>query len=303
MSSSLYPCLKTILRRHAADLGAVATGFARAQAVTADCANGFDRWLADGCHADMLWMQRHAPLCRDPRLLLPGARTVIVTAWPYAPAGGYHHPHIADYALGRDYHRVLRGRLELLAREITRHTGALSRACVDTAPLPERYWAVQAGIGYVGLNGQLHVPGTGAGVVLGTLLTTLELAPDSPVPTRCDRCGACLRACPGQALRGDGTLDARRCHSYLTIEYGGDRLPPGTRLGPHVYGCDICRRVCHLEPAEPPEPLDEFRPDPRITAIDRATLALLGSGDWRRLFSDSAVSRAPAKRLRRNAKA
>lgn len=251
----------------------------------------------------MQWLRRHAPLRCDPRLLLPGARTVIATAWPYAPAGGYHHPHIADYALGRDYHRVVRGRLDCLARFIADHSGALCRPCVDTAPLAERYWAVCAGIGTVGLNCQLHVPGTGAGVVLGFLLTTLELAPDAPIAVNpCDRCGACLRACPGHALRGDGTLDARRCHSYLTIECPDEQLPEGTRLDGRVYGCDICRRVCHLEPAEPPEPLDEFRPDPRLLSADLSVFANLRPGDWRRLFADSAVGHTPARRLRRNAK-
>ncbi|MDO4319964.1 MAG: tRNA epoxyqueuosine(34) reductase QueG [Bacteroidales bacterium] len=304
MSSSLYPCHKAALRRLALSLGAAAVGFARAGAVDPAAADSYDRWLDDGCNASMQWMRRHAPLRRDPRSLLPGARTVIATAWPYAPVGGYRHPHIADYALGRDYHRVVRDRLDALARLIADRTGALSRPCVDTAPLPERYWAVRAGIGTVGLNGQLHVPGIGAGVVLGTLLTTLELAPDEPISHNpCHRCGACLRACPGGALRGDGTLDARRCHSYLTIECPDDELPPGTCLGGRVYGCDICRRVCPLEPAEPAiEPLDEFRPDPRLLAIDRATLANLRSGDWRRLFADSPVRHTPARRIRRNAR-
>lgn len=300
MSSSLSPCRKTALRRLAAELGAYRTGFARAGRLSDPAVCRYAVWIERGCHASMDYLERHAALRADPRLVMPGARTVISMAFPYGPAGGYHHPHIADYALGADYHRVLRARLEPLVRHLADNYGALSRVCVDTAPVAERYWAVTAGVGFTALNGRLYVPGAGSRFFLTTVLTTLELAPDEPCAGGCTGCGACVRACPGGALLGDGTLDARRCHSYLTIEHR-DALPAGTALGPRIYGCDVCSRVCPLDRIEPPEPLDEFRPDPRLISLDRAAFAALRAGDWRRLFGDSAVRRAPASRLRRNA--
>ncbi len=247
----------------------------------------------------MAYLERNINVRFDPRLLMPGARTVISVAFPYRPSGGYHHRYIADYALGRDYHIVVRQRLHALAQYIFRNFGAVSRPCVDTAPIPERYWACRSGLGWIGLNGQLIVPGVGSGVFLGELVTSLELTPDSPLPGHCGRCGACLRACPGQALRGDSTLDSIRCHSYLTIEHR-DALPGGTRLGNHIYGCDLCQRVCPHNSSEPPEPLPEFTPDPRLLILDPQSIQHLTSGRWKRLTSTSAMNRIPLKQLKRN---
>lgn len=299
MSSSLSPCIKSAIRREAAALGAFRTGFALAEPVDDRAARQYADWLASGANAGMDWMRRHEPLRRDPRLLLSGARTLIVMVFPYRQPDGCHHLHIADYALGCDYHAVLRERLTRLARFIFSRTGAISRACVDTAPLPERYWAVRAGVGFTGLNGQLYVPGAGSGFFTGTLITTLPLAPDEPVDNGCLRCGACLRACPGGALSATG-LDARRCLSYLTIEHRGP-LPDDVRLGNRIYGCDVCARVCPLNAVAPPAPLPEFAPSSEVMALDRRAILEMTTGQYRRLFSHSAIRRAPLSQLRRNA--
>ena len=299
MSSSLCLWNKGLVRAEALRLGAVAVGFAEAAPVDEAYAGGYDRWIASGAHGTMAYLARHSGLRRDPRLLFHGARTVISMAFPYRPAGGYHHPWIADYALGRDYHTVLRGRLGILAEFIFNNFGALSRPCVDSAPLAERYWAMRAGIGYIGLNGQLIVPGVGSGVFLAELVTTLSLVPDAPLAGHCGRCGACVRVCPGGAIRSDGSFDARRCLSYLGIEHKGE-LPDTPRLGKHIYGCDECQRICPHNACEPPEPLEDFYPDPRLLSLDITTIHNLTKGDWRRLSGQSAMRRVRLSQILRN---
>lgn len=283
--------------RAAAAAGAVATGFATVEPVREDHLSAFRSWVARGCHGTMDWLALYDNVRRNPALLLPGARTVISMAFPYAPAGGYHHPHIADYALGQDYHTVLRHRLMPLVEMLRSRYGAMSRVCVDTAPILERYWAVQAGVGFIGRNRQLIVPGKGSGVFLCEVLTTHQLPPSQPCTASCEGCGMCVRACPGGALCAGG-FDARRCISYLTIEHRGP-LPhpvPGERF----YGCDVCRRVCPHDAGEPPEPLPEFCPDPLLLSLDSRALRHLTSGDWRRLSAGTARTRLRYRDFLRN---
>lgn len=296
MNSSLCPWSKGLIRAEALRLGAVAFGCSVAGPVDAEYRRGYERWLAEGRAGSMAYLANYPELRFDPRKLLHGAKTVISMAFPYRPAGGYHHPHIADYALGQDYHYVVKDRLQRLAAFIFEHFGAQSRACVDSAPILERYWAEKSGLGWRGLNGQLIVPDVGSGVFLGELVTTLELAPDAPIEGHCGHCGACVRVCPGGAIGPDGSFDARRCLSYLSIEHKGG-LPDDVRFGRRVYGCDSCQRVCRHNRCEPPEPLPEFYPDARLLKLDREALSHLTPGDWRRLTAHSAMRRIPLKQL------
>lgn len=296
MSSSLSLWCKGAVVAEARRAGAVAVGCAAALPVDPRFRDAYRDWIARGCHGTMDYLARYDDVRFDPCRLLPGARTVISLAFPYRPAGGYHHPLIADYALGEDYHRVVRRRLDALARFIADNFGARCRPCVDTAPLPERYWAQKAGVGWRGLNGQLIVPGVGSGVFLGELVTTLELEPDLPLEGDCGRCGACVAACPGGALDSCG-MDARRCLSYLTIEHRGE-MPAGVKIGEMIYGCDICQRVCPHNVGEPPEPLKEFNPDPRLLKLDREAFFNLTGGDWRRLTASSAMNRVKLVKIK-----
>ncbi len=300
MSSKPSLCSKTILRRLLARAGATRSGFAAAGDIDPAAAAQYDAWLADGCHAGMDWLARHRPLRLHPAHVLPGVHTVIMAAFPYTADAG--HPLVADYALGADYHRVLRGRLEPVADYLRRDCGALARICIDSAPLPERYWAVRAGLGFTGLNGQLYIPGRGAAFHLAAILTTLALPPDTPLAGGCTACGACLRACPAGALRGDGTLDARRCLSYLTIEHRGE-LPAAASLHGRVYGCDACRRACPLtRDAQPPAPLPELAPRPDVCALTRDDYATLTASRWRRILAPTPLGHTTPSRLRRNAR-
>lgn len=300
MNSSLYPCPEAELKELCRQSGACAAGIARAGAVAPADAARFMGWLGEGRHGCMEYMARNVDLRLDPRRLFPGAMSVISVAFPYRPSGGYRHPLIADYALGQDYHRILKQRLAPVVAWLSGRFGALSRVAVDSAPVLERYWAVRAGVGFVGRNRQLIVPGVGSGVFLAEIITTCFLRPDSPLADGCGGCGRCLRACPGGALLPGGGFDARLCWSYLTVECRDTGFSPDE--GRQVYGCDVCARVCPHNACEPPETVPEFRPDPRLLALDRPFLARITSGDFRRLFRSSAVSRVSVQKMRKNAK-
>lgn len=298
MNSSLSPCNKARVVSLARSCGACAVGVATAAPVDPAVAAAFDRWLAAGNAASMNFMHRWRDIRLDPRLLLPGAASVISMAFPYRPAGGYTHPLIADYALGEDYHRVIPRRLAPLVSFLS-SLGAFSRICVDSAPVLERYWAVKAGIGFIGRNRQLIIPGIGSGVFLAEIVTTLLLPSDSPCTLSCAGCDRCLKSCPTGAIASGRPFDTRRCMSYLSIENPESYSVPS---GSKVYGCDICSHVCPHNTQEPPEPLSEFIPDPRLLTLDRLTLSHITTGDFRRLFRDKAVARVKPAKIRENAK-
>lgn len=292
-----------------AESGAAAWGCADAVPVQPDADAQYAAWVEEGCAASMDYLRRHITLRSDPRLLLEGARTVISAAFPYPASAAGHDGalKIARYALGTDYHETVRRRLDGVCAALAADAGldrmSAFRVCVDSAPLAERYWARRAGVGFTGLNGQLFVGSMGSAFFLGEILTTLEFEPDAPDLRSCTECGACLRACPGGALRGDGTLDARRCHSYLTIEHRGD-FPTEPRLGNRLYGCDICQDVCPLNrQASPPAPLAEFEPREALLGLTARDVAEMTQEEFSRIFSHSAVKRTKLAGLRRNASA
>lgn len=287
---SLWPKGQILKMLHAA--GAVAAGSAKAAVISPEAASQFYRWSHSDAIGTMTWLRRHAPLRLNPQTVFPGVRSVICAAFPYSPPRGYGHRYIADYALGTDYHYALRRRLQPIADEIFIRYGALSRICIDSAPLPERYWATMCGMGRPGRSGQFIVPGVGAGVFLATILTTLDLPADSPLSDfdPCEGCSACIDACPGAAIKPDGTLDCRRCLSYLTIEHRGPwpavAPPPRGRF----FGCDVCRRVCPHSCSGVAEPLPEFLPRPDLQDITQETLCALTPSAWRRLSHPVAPS-------------
>ena len=288
------------------EVGAYRCGIARVEPVDASSARVYDEWIAAGRHDTMDYLERYGDVRSDPSLLLEGARSIIVAAFPYArpviPSDGKLR--IASYAHGDDYHDVLRRRLEGAAEKIRARWGGATRVCVDTAPLRERYWAVKAGVGFVGINCQLILPGAGSYFFIGSILSTVEMTPDAPCRLSCAGCRRCVVYCPGQALDGNPshpTLDARRCLSCLTIEHRGP-LPEGVRLGRRVYGCDTCQIACpHNRMADPVEPLPEFAPRPGLLALTRDEVLSMSQEKFSTLFKNSAIKRAKLAGLQRNA--
>ena len=293
---------------------ALALGFARAGfAAVAPLPHGdvFEAWLAAGMAGSMEYMHRTPHRRQDPTSLMPQARSAVVVAASYATADGGRPAAgqglIARYARGRDYHLVLRQRLDRLAGRVAELAGrpVPARVAVDTSPLLERELAMAAGVGFLGKNTMLITPGVGSYTVLGTLLLSLELPPDPPARARCGRCTLCLEACPTNAIVEPWRLDGRRCISYLTIEHRG-AVERGLRdkLTPWVFGCDACQEVCpyNVRAASKDLALDELAPpEPDSGLVDLVGLVGLRSGAYRRLVRGRALNRVPRPMWQRNA--
>lgn len=293
------------IKRVAQELGFDACGIARVDRIDDEAARRYAQWLDDGKNGCMDWAQNHQQVRENPELLLEGARSVIVVAMNYYPRifQPKEAPQIAYYAYGRDYHEVMKQRLWRLGEAIEKETGHKSRACVDSAPLRERYWAQKAGVGFMGWNNQLIIPGKGSYFFLGVLLTTLELEADKPCMEHCMQCGACERACPSDALRCGETVDARRCLSCLTIEHKGE-LPEWVSevIGNHVYGCDECQKCCPHNRNAMGNTTPEFQPKPELLSITLDDILEMTQEQFSTLFSHSAVKRAKLAGLQRNAR-
>jgi epoxyqueuosine reductase len=284
----------------------------------------YETFLANGMQGEMDWLGRRelAEVRRslDGDGILPGARSVVCLARRYGPgerAGakeeeGEALPCIARYARGRDYHRFLRRRIRRLAGFVrslgTSDAPVSARPLCDEEPILERAWAARAGLGFVGKNGMLIVPGVGSMVLLGEVVTTLELEPNQPFAERCGSCTRCLDACPTSAFVRPFVLDPRRCISYLTIEHE-TAIAPELRaaVGAHLFGCDDCQTVCPFNAGEAARaPLDEadgepFAPLAGWSRLQLETLLGLDEPSWRALVSGSPLRRAGRSGLARNA--
>lgn len=242
-----YAALKERIREAGKELGFAAVGVARAEPGPA--VEKMREWLAAGCHGEMDYMARHAELRADPQQLHPGTITVISAAIDYLPhqksADDPEQAVISRYAQGRDYHKVVRNRLQKLADVIATQIGPFGyRVFSDSAPVMEVEFARQAGLGWRGKH-TLLLSKAGSWRFLGDIYTNLPLPPDEPIEDHCGTCTACLDACPTKAIVAPYQVDARRCISYLTIELAGP-IPEEFRplIGDRIYGCDDCQLCC-----------------------------------------------------------
>jgi len=231
-----------LIKSRAADLGIDVCGITTAD--PARHAAFYRQWTADGNAGEMQWLTREPERRGDPRMVLPGARSLIVAGlnyWQPQPKG---RGRIARYALGEDYHHVLLEKLQALAAGITA-SGAGAKIYVDTGPVLEKPLAERAGVGWQGKSTMLIHPKLGPWLLLGEIITTLDLEPDPPQRDHCGSCSKCITACPTGAITAPYQLDARRCIAYLTIELKGS-IPEELRplIGDRVYGCDECLDVC-----------------------------------------------------------
>ena len=247
-AASLGARLRADLESRARELGFLRLGIAAIQPLGRD-EIALREWIEAGHHGSMQWMQDTLGVRLDPahERMLPGAVRVVVLATPYARADGAEGPapgRVARYARGRDYHNVVGKRMRKLARMV-RESGHSARAGVDALPVLERAWGQRAGLGFIGKNSCLIIPGVGSHVFLSALLTDAPLPVDEAMSERCGSCQLCLDSCPTDAFVGERQLDARRCISYLTIEHRG-AIPEPLRapIGRELFGCDICQDVC-----------------------------------------------------------
>ncbi len=266
-----------------------------------------ERWLAAGHQAGMGWMEDSRR--RRIEALLPEVRSVLAVGWNYhvARERAPGSLRVARYGWGRDYHRVIDGRLRQLGRWLEQAApGTTWRACVDSAPLLDKAWAEEAGLGWIGKNGNLIHRRRGSWMLLGHLLTSLDLPPDRPAETLCGACTACIDACPTGALDEPFVVDARRCIAYHTIENREETLPPAIagRLQGWVAGCDICQEVCPWNERPLPVATDgDGQPRPWLLDLRGAEALGWSDGDWDERLRASALRRIRPAMWRRNIRA
>ena len=292
--------LSILIKNKAKELGFDACGIAEVASADTEVLF-FDRWIAEGCHAGMKYMENYRDIRLNPAGLVEGARSVISVALNYYPAQKQSpdSPRISYYAYGKDYHIVVKDKLRQLWEYITSlvpvldSTLPVARFFTDSAPILERYWAWKAGLGWIGKNTNLIIPGKGSFFFLGEIVTTLELDYDTPQKNRCGACRRCLDACPTGALERPGHLNANKCISYLTIEHKGD-IPSeqASRLGDRLYGCDTCQEVCPWNRFASPTREVAFSPSPAFLSLKKEDLRCFTRDDYNRIFAGSAVKRA-----------
>jgi epoxyqueuosine reductase len=300
--------LKEAIRAEADRIGFSACGFARA-----DCAPeaGPDlmRWLSEGRHGSMEWMEARAHQRVAPTALWPDARSVIALGMSYAPEADPvalgevgSAERIWVYAQGRDYHDTVMNALKELARWLVAQSGCELKVFVDTAPVMEKPLSAAAGVGWQGKHTNIVSRQHGSWMFLGAIFTTLDIEPDEPARDTCGSCTRCLDACPTQAFDGPRRIDARKCISYLTIEHKGP-IPLEFRkaMGNRIYGCDDCLAVCPWNRfADAAAANRAFVPREELKAPRLADLLALDDAAFREKFSGSPIKRIGVKRMIRN---
>jgi epoxyqueuosine reductase len=280
-------------------------------------AEKLQQWLGNQYHAGMDWMTRYTSIRSNPTEILPDCQTVVMVGINYFPgweAGQGKDAKIARYALGKDYHKLIRRRLAKLLKIIQqRIPTAQGRAFADSAPLLEKALAVRAGLGWQGKHGLLINPTLGSWIFLGELLLTIPLAYDEPLPVNslaetislCGNCTRCITACPTQAITAPTVVDANRCIAYWTIEAPLEAALPESLSAElfqqWVFGCDICQEVCpwNIKFAQLTSE-HHFLPQPLLETPENKTLQQLSSEQFEQVFAGSAVRRAGFVKFQQN---
>jgi epoxyqueuosine reductase len=292
--------VSSVIKAEAERLGFFGCGISKACRVSPEKERDYSEWLRSGCNATMDYLCRNVEKRLDPRLLVPGVRSIVSVALNYKPVKDIPDGELklASYSLGADYHFVVKGKLRQLAEAL----GVQEyRAFCDSAPVFERYWAVQAGLGWIGRNGQLVIPHAGSMFFLGELFVMDDADEyDSPCENRCGTCHKCVDACPTGCL-GHVHFEAEKCLSYQTIENRGDLSELAKdRIGDTFYGCDECIKACPWNRFAVPTDVEEFRPRDELLQMTRQDWQNLTEEQYRRLFKGSAVKRAKYECLKRN---
>ena len=289
--------IKSIGREH----GFQQVGLSSAD-VSAD-AQWLQRWLELGRHGEMDYMRRHADLRSNPEMLVPDTVTVISVRMDYWPSeqkppqtqlDDPNAAYIARYALGRDYHKLMRKRLQRFADAVVAVVGEFGyRVFVDSAPVLERALARNAGLGWIGKHTNLINRHAGSWFFLGEIYTDMQLPADTPVDEHCGTCTACIDVCPTRAIVAPYELDARRCIAYLTIEHKGS-IPPELRepIGNRIFGCDDCQLVCPWNKYAKASGESDFTPRHNLDRAELLTLFEWSESEWDENTRGSALRRA-----------
>lgn len=311
LNSKLYICLMTLLEKYsrlikskAIDLGFTSVGIAKADFLSSE-EEHLKNWLLKGYHAEMKYMENHFDKRLDPRKLVDEAKSVIVLTHNYFPQTTLNPNSykIARYAYGRDYHFVLKDKMEELLIFIRENIGTVNaRKFTDSAPILERAWAVRAGLGWQGKNTLLLQKGKGSYFFIAELILDLELVYDTPFKTNhCGSCTRCIDACPTQALLPEGVLNAQKCISYLTIELKNE-IPAEFKgkWQDWIFGCDICQEVCPWNHFSLPHTEKAFQPKAELLQMSRTDWQEITSEIFENIVEKSALKRTKWEGLKRN---
>ncbi|WP_245798317.1 tRNA epoxyqueuosine(34) reductase QueG [Cnuella takakiae] len=282
-------------------------GIARAQVLDED-ARRLERWLHQGLHGGMQYMENYFDLRIDPTKLVPGAKSVITFLKNYYPQQTAEHTatRVSKYAYGVDYHTVIKNALKGMMAELQTAVGQVEgRGFVDSAPVLERSWAQRSGLGWLGRNGNLITKDSGSFFFIATLIVDLELEYDDPYAKDfCGSCRKCIDACPTQAIGPDKVINGSQCISYFTIELK-DALIPEEQKGRFqnwMFGCDTCQDVCPWNRFSKPHQEAQFNPIPEILNFTTRDWEALSEEAFRKIFKQSPMSRAKWKGIQRNVK-
>lgn len=264
-----------------------------------------ENWLNKNMHGQMSYMQNHFDKRLDPRLLVPGARSVISLLLNYFPSQMQQDeiaPKISKYAYGEDYHVVIKEKLNHLLEFIKEHIGDVDgRAFVDSAPVLDKAWAKKGGLGWIGKNSNLINKESGSFYFIAELIVDLELEEDGPIKDYCGTCTRCIDACPTNAIIEPYVVDGSKCISYFTIELK-ENIPAEVKgkLDNWVFGCDICQDVCPWNSFSKPNREKQFQPNAELLGMTKSDWEELTEQTFKRVFKNSAVKRTKFSGLKRN---
>lgn len=298
---------RALLHELAPELGFSAVGVASVDRVDHSTWQKRKKAVSQEHYSSLSYIDNYPDIRQDPSLLLPEARSIIVTATNYYPPQKQkaHSPQIAYYAYGKDYHKVVKKQLTRLAERLQAYTQQPigTRIVCDSAPFMDQYWAVRAGIGYVGKSGLLIIPKQGSFFFLGSIIVDIEISPDTPYDKNlCGHCTRCIDHCPAQAIRPQPPFGANKCISCLTIEDRRKELLPEEkkRIGNRLYGCDICQQVCPHNRWATAHQNEKFSISPHILSLRYENLYAPSEALFENIASGSAIRRIGYEQFKRN---
>ncbi len=295
------------LREQTRLLGFDFCGIAKAEFLEDD-AQRLEKWLHNGMHGKMQYMENHFDLRTNPSLLVPGAKSVVTLLCNYFPAEHQNNnaPKIAKYAYGNDYHEVIRSKLKVLLQKMKTEIGEVNgRGFVDSAPVLERAWATKSGLGWVGKNGNLINKQSGSFFFIATLIIDLELEYDDAfAKDYCGSCTRCIDACPTEAILDNKVVDGSKCISYFTIELKDALLPDDmkNKFSNWMFGCDVCQDVCPWNRFAKPNSEIKFTPLPQILNFTTQEWEEQTEESFKKIFQNSPLKRTKFEGIKRNLK-
>jgi epoxyqueuosine reductase len=293
-----------LIKDHAKRLGFLSCGISNAGFLE-DEAPHLEKWLRQGHHGSMAYMERNFDKRLDPTKLVPGAKSVVSLLYNYFPKESQtdtRAPKISKYAYGKDYHVVIKNKLHELMQVLQEEIGEIQgRVFVDSAPVLDKVWAAKAGLGWIGKHTNLISKQAGSFYFIAELIIDLSLEQDAPVTDHCGSCTACIDACPTQAIVAPYHVDGSKCISYFTIELK-EAIPQEFKgqFDNWAFGCDVCQDVCPWNRFSTSHQEPQFEPSPELLQMSKDDWHEITEAVFDRLFAESALQRTQFSGLKRN---